>query len=197
MKTVRIVPAMALVAALGLFQARTLPAAEEAYQVDTVHSVVIFKIKHLGIGNAYGRFNELSGTVKLNPEEPEKSAIQVQVKTESVDTGNPKRDQHLKSPDFFAAKEFPLISFKSKEVKKTDENSYEATGDLTLHGVTRPVTVKIARTGVGKDPFGGGTRAGFETTFTIKRSDFGMKTMLNGGVGDDVQITVSSEAVRK
>jgi polyisoprenoid-binding protein YceI len=174
----------------------TSPAGAEAesYQVDTVHSFVHFKVRHFGVGNVWGRFNQLTGSVAVNDADPAKSSIQVEVKTDSLDTGNQKRDQHLKGPDFFNVKQFPAISFKSKEVKKEGE-AYQVAGDLTLHGVTKPLTVKVERLGAGKDPMGG-VRAGYETTFTVKRSEFGMSTMV-GPVGDEVQLTVSAEAVKK
>ena len=117
------------------------------------------------------------------------------MKVESIDTHNAKRDQHLKSPDFFNAKQFPAITFKSKQVKKSSKDTYEVTGDLTIHGVTRPVTVKVTNTGSGKDPMGA-NRIGFETIFTIKRSDFGMKFML-GPVSDEIRLIVSIEGIRQ
>jgi polyisoprenoid-binding protein YceI len=186
---------IAVAALAPLAPVAVLLAAGESFNIDGVHSTVIYKVKHLNIGNAYGRFNQLTGTVVLDPDQPAKSSFQVEIKSDSIDTGNGKRDTHLKSPDFFAVKQFPTITFKSKGVKKDGENAYQVSGDLTLHGVTKPVTVKVERTGAGKDPWGG-FRNGFESTFTVKRSDFGMKGMLDA-ISDDVQLTVSSEAVKK
>jgi polyisoprenoid-binding protein YceI len=163
----------------------------ETYQVDPIHSTLIFQAKHMGTSNFYGRFNDVSGSFRLDDANPANGAFQVQVKAESIDTGNAKRDQHLKSPDFFNSKQFPLITFKSTQVKKGGDGSYEATGDLTLHGVTRPVSVSVAKTGAGKDPRGRQI-AGVEAKLTLKRSDFGMRFMLEG-VSDEVQITVSLE----
>jgi polyisoprenoid-binding protein YceI len=181
---------------IGLFALLAAPVlAADTYEVDPVHSTVVFKVAHLGVSNVHGRFNEVTGTVALDEAKPALSSIDIQIKVESIDTNSAKRDQHLKSPDFFNAKQFPVIAFKSKEVKKVGEKLYDAKGDLTLHGVTREVTIRFRRIGEGKDPWGG-YRSGGEATFTIKRSDFGMKFMLEG-VGDEVQISVGLEGIRK
>jgi len=181
---------------IGLLLGFSFPAAATpTYEVDPVHSAAIFRIKHLGIAYVYGRFNDLSGTLKIDDEAPANSAVEIYAKTKSVDTFNSQRDDHLRSSDFFDAKKFPIISFKSKSFTKTDKDMYEVTGDLTIHGVTRTLTVEVQRTGSGKDPWGG-YRTGFETIFTIKRSDFGMNFMM-GGVGDEVRIILSIEGIRK
>jgi polyisoprenoid-binding protein YceI len=169
--------------------------AADTYQVDAVHSSVVFRIKHLGVGYIYGRFNDISGMVVLDDKNPGDSTFQFQVKADSVDTNNPKRDGHLKSPDFLNAKEFPTISFKSKEVKLLKASTYEVTGDMILHGVTKPLTVKLQQVGTGKDPFGK-YRTGFECNVTIKRGDFGMRFMPEA-VGDDVWLLVGFEAIRE
>ena len=181
---------------LGLSVGFSFPAAAtETYEVDSVHSAAIFRIKHLGIAYVYGRFNDLSGSLKIDDETPANSVVEIYAKTKNVDTFNSERDDHLRSAYFFHSKEFPIISFKSKSFKKVSEDMYEVAGDLALHGVTRPLTVKVQRTGAGKDPWGG-FRIGFETTFTIRRSDFGMNFMM-GGVGDGVRIILSIEGIRK
>lgn len=167
-----------------------LPAAE-AYKVDPVHSSVVFKVKHMETTNFYGRFNEVSGSFVIDEQTPAKSSVEIQVKAESIDTANAKRDQHLKGPDFFNVKQFPLISFKGKQVKKSEDGVYIVTGDLTLHGVTREVTIRVDRTGAGKGP-GGVAIAGFEALIKLKRSDYGMNFMV-GPLGDEVQIIVSLE----
>lgn len=167
----------------------------ETYEVDPTHSSIIFRIKHLGVSYFYGRFNNVSGTVVVATAVPSNSSVDIQVKTEDVDTFNAKRDKHLRSPDFFDVGRFPDIRFKSISVKKIDANAYEVTGNLTLRGTSRTLTVNVLHTGSGKDPWGN-YRAGFETEFSIKRSDFGMDYMLSG-IGDDVRITVSVEGIRK
>jgi polyisoprenoid-binding protein YceI len=166
------------------------PAKAAEYKVDNVHSSVVFRIKHLGVSYFYGRFNDVSGKVVFNQAEPDKSEFDIIVKSGSVDTNNEKRDQHLKSPDFFNARQYPEISFKSKSVKATDEGKYEVTGDLTLHGVTKSLTITAEHVGSGKDR-GGAERIGFETTFTIKRTDFDMGYMAPDALGDEVRLTVS------
>lgn len=175
--------------ALGAATAR----AADTYEVDPVHSFISFKISHLKVSTVLGRFNGPTGQLVLDTDAA-KSAINVEVATENVDTGVAKRDDHLRSPDFFDAKKFPKISFVSKDLKQTP-SGLEVSGDLTLHGVTKPITVSLTKTGEGKDPWGG-FRVGYETTFTVKRSDFGMNFM-QGGVGDEVALTFMFEAVKK
>ena len=113
--------------------------ATETYKVDPIHTTAIFRIKHLGVTYFYGRFNETTGSFTLNTEDPSQMLFDVQIKTESVDTNSTGRNNHLKSPDFFNAKEFPTISFKSKSVQSSGENMYSVAGDMTLHGVTKPI----------------------------------------------------------
>lgn len=173
----------------------TPPETTGTYDVDAVHSSVVFRIKHLNAAYFYGRFNEIAGTFVLDDADPARGSFDVQVKVASVDTANADRDKHLKSPDFFDAEQFPLITFKSRSVKKAGETTLEVAGDLTLHGVTRPLTVKIERTGSGTG-MRGEFRGGWETVFEIKRSDFGM-TKLIGPVGDEVRLIVSVEGVRQ
>jgi polyisoprenoid-binding protein YceI len=196
MKRQSFLVAVTIFMVLGLLAVFSHPAiATETYQVDPVHSAAVFRIKHLGITYLYGRFNDLSGTLKIDDKTPANSVVQIYAKTKSIDTFNSERDNHLRSPDFFDAKKFDIISFKSKTFTKVSEDTYEVTGDLALHGVTRPLTVKVQRTGSGKDPWGG-FRTGFETTFTIRRSDFGMSFMMEG-VGDEVRIILSIEGIRQ
>jgi polyisoprenoid-binding protein YceI len=173
----------------------TAATAAQNYAIDPVHTSVTFKIKHLGISNVHGRFNDVSGTLIYDSDSASNSSIEMQVKTASIDTINSKRDDDLRSPNFFDARKFPFIQFKSTSVKKITEDTFEVAGNLTVHGVTRPITVSVLKTGSGKDPWGG-YRIGFETVFNIKRSDFGMQNML-GIVGDKVQLAISLEAVGK
>ncbi len=194
--------AMLSLAASGLtavawFAASSVWSAPEpaTYEGDTVHSFVLFKVKHMDVGSAYGRFNDFKVSAQVSEPRPEGCSVSFEVKAESVDTGNAKRDQHLRGPDFLNAKEFPDITFKSTGVKSLGKDGAEVTGDLTLHGVKRPVTVKVAKVGSGKDKKGA-ELIGFETTFTIKRSDFGMTNMI-GPVSDEVTLTVAVEAARK
>jgi polyisoprenoid-binding protein YceI len=169
--------------------------AAETYKLDPMHTSIVFRVKHLGIAYVYGRFNGPSGSFVFDETSPSNSAIEMQAETKNVDTAVEKRDTHLKSPDFFNAGEYPIVSFKSKSVKNLTEAVYEVSGDLTLLGKTRPITVKVNATGAGKDPWGN-FRRGFETSFSIKRSDFGMTFMMDG-VSDEVNLTVSVEGIRQ
>lgn len=169
--------------------------AAENYRIDTAHSYVLFRIKHLGIGYSYGRFNGLAGTMVFDETTPENSAVTLQLEAKNVDTFVAKRDDHLRSADFFHAEKHPYIRFQSRSFEKTGEDTYTVVGDLTLLGRTRTLTAEALQTGAGKDPWGK-YRRGFETRFAIQRSDFGMDYMLSG-LGDQVEITVSVEVIRE
>lgn len=171
-------------------------AAEGAYSLDTAHSYVIFEIKHMGTSNSYGMFHEPSGTLTLGAD-PAGSSVEIIVPAAKVDTGNQQRDTHLRSPDFFSVKEFPTITFKSSSFKPAGDKAFDVTGDLTLHGVTKPVTARLEIIGTGKG-MQGESLVGAETKFTIKRSDWGMKTYVKeGAIGDDVTLTVAIEGHKK
>ena len=185
------IPALALALTLATACAA---AAAETYQTDAVHSSVVFRVKHMNTSHAWGRFNDLSGTFTLDEASPAAIALDFTVKADSIDTGNAKRDQHLKSPDFFSAVQYPTIAFKSTAVTKSAKG-YDVVGDLTLHGVTKAIKVTLSPVGKGKGPTGGEI-AGIDATFTIKQSDFGMKKMV-GPIGDDVWVNVSIEGVKK
>jgi len=169
--------------------------AGDKYALDPVHTSVSFRIKHLGVTNVHGRFNDVSGMLSFDEASPENFSIVVQVKTASVYTANTTRDNDLRSPNFFDAKKYPLIEFKSTSVAKVDAETYDVRGDLNLHGVSRPLKVAAMMTGAGQDPWGN-YRIGFETAFKIKRSDFGMANALNIA-GDDVRLIVNVEGIRK
>lgn len=161
------------------------PAADGAFKVDPVHSSVIFKLKHMNVANFYGRFNDVAGTFTGG----DKASIDVTVKAESVDTNNKARDQHVISPDFFSAKEFPNITFVAKDLANAGQHTWKGKGDLTFRGVTKPVEITLVQTGTGKSR-NGGELVGLETTFTIKRSDFGNT---KEGLSDDVTLIVALE----
>jgi polyisoprenoid-binding protein YceI len=166
------------------------------YEIDNVHSTVIFRVRHLGIGMAYGRFNDISGTITYGGEESlESSSIAVSVKADSVDTNNKDRDEHLKSPDFLSAKEFPKIEFKSTKIEKKGAET-TVTGDLTRHGITKSVTANVTHVGSGGDPMGN-DRVGFEARFEIDPKAFEIRFMNDDDVlGPGIQMTVSLEAIR-
>lgn len=167
-------------------------AAPETLEIDPVHSTVIFKIKHMGVSYVFGRFDDVSGKIAFDEAKPEASSVEVTVKTDSIDTNAPKRDAHLKSDSFFNVKEFPTATFKSKSVAKAGDRGYKVAGDLTLHGVTKSVTVEMEQVGTSDDPKGG-RKAGFYGELKVKRSDFGI-TYMPDGLGEDVAIMISVEA---
>src|SRR5215212_12151210 len=121
----------------------------DTFKIDPVHSSVLFSIKHLGVTDFYGMFKDISGTVTFDKSDPAKSSVELTVPVESLDSRNPKRDQHLKSPDFFNAKQFPTLSFKSKKVEASG-GTYKVSGDFTLHGVTQPLTIEFKKGAEGK-----------------------------------------------
>ncbi|MGA8657287.1 MAG: YceI family protein, partial [Chthoniobacterales bacterium] len=139
---------------LGYLIAHSAVAAE-TFEVVPINSFVLFKVSRLGVGYDYGRFTlGLTGTVSTDPAAPEKSAVALELKTDTLDTGYAQRDKDIKSPDFLNVKQFPLVTFKSTSVQKVSDQQYTVTGDLTLHGVTKPVTVQATIIGQGKGPKG-------------------------------------------
>ena len=168
--------------------------ASDTYQADPVHSSIVFRVKHANTAYFWGRFNEISGSFTLDEADAGAVDLQFQVKTASVDTANPKRDEHLKGPDCFNAAQFPTITFKSKSARSSG-SGYEVQGELTLHGVTRPVTVRLTPTGTGKGPTGKPI-GGIEASLSIKQSDFGI-TKLAPMIGDIVWVNVSVEGTRQ
>jgi polyisoprenoid-binding protein YceI len=174
-------------------QAPATSAGAEVFSVDDVHSTALFRVHHLGAGQFWGRFNDISGTFTVNGGKPEGVTFDVTIKTESVDTGTEKLDQHLRSPDFFNAKEFPNLTFKSTSVKAGPKPGWlEVAGDLSMHGVTKPVTAMMEWTGTNDGPMG--RRAGYEATFSIRRSDWGISYGVDkGAIGDEVRIVVGLE----
>jgi polyisoprenoid-binding protein YceI len=182
---------------LAFFSMESLQAQQEAetYKVDPVHSSIVFKIDHLGVTPFYGRFNNASGEFTTDENMPENNFARVSVKVKDVDTQNQKRDEHLESADFFDAEKYPDIVFETKTFKKTGVNTFEIEGRLSFHGVERNITVEAVQTGAAKDPWGG-YRKGFETSFSILRSDFGMDKMI-GLVGDEVTLYIAIEGIRQ
>jgi polyisoprenoid-binding protein YceI len=182
---------------LGFTGNGQLADAANTYEIDTAHSMIIFRAKHKGITYNYGRFNEFTGAITMDETDISKSTVEFEVKTASVDTANKKRDQHLRSPDFFSAKQFPVIIFKSTTVsmKEGEEDMLEVIGDIELLGVKKSITIDVAITGRGKGQQGESV-IGFESVFTIMRSEFGM-TYGAGAVSDDIRLTVTIEANQK
>jgi polyisoprenoid-binding protein YceI len=169
--------------------------AAETYVIDPVHSSVDFKVRHLGISWVQGSFQKFAGKGMFDLDKPETSALEVTVEAGSITTGNEKRDGHLKSEDFFNAAKFPTLTFKSTKVVKKGEGSFEVTGDMTLLGVTKPLTFVVNTFG----PVEGmqkELRRGGDTEFTIKRSDFGMAKMV-GPIGDEVKVSLAFSAIKQ
>jgi len=167
----------------------------ETFTIDPVHSHVLYRAGHMGVSHSWGRFSDISGTLSLDDPNADKNSIDITVKATSIDSGAAARDEHLRGPDFLNVKQFPTITFKSTQIKAVDPKTLEVTGDLTIHGVSKPVTFKVDRVGAGKSPMGG-SAIGLETTFKINRSDFDMKNMLNA-IPDEVMLIVSLEAGHK
>ncbi|MGM0576725.1 MAG: YceI family protein [Myxococcota bacterium] len=188
--------ALAALMVLGtLVVAPASASAAEKYETDPAHTFLLFRAKHLGAGYAFGQFLEVSGEFTYDEDDVSKSKVEFEAKADSVFTNNKKRDDHLKSPDFLNARQFPVVSFESKKVEAAGDDEYSVTGDLKLHGVTKEITITVEMTGTGKSPQGNFHR-GFLTEFTIDRTDFGMEK-LPGAVGNDIRITLAAEGIRQ
>ncbi len=170
------------------------PSSGDWYDVDSVHSTLIFRIEHLGVSNFYGRINSPAGEFHYDPGDPSACSFMISLKADNVDTANTRRDGHIKSRDFFNSKQFPEITFKSTSVKKKGDR-YEVVGDLSFHGVTKPITAELKLIGAGETPFKD-YRCGFDGLMTIKRSEFGIDYM-PGGLGEEVTIMVGLEGVKR
>jgi len=182
---------------LGLALPALASAAPVVYKVDPDHSSVGFSIRHF-VSNVPGRFKDFEGTITYDKQNPTASKIEFTAQAASIDTDNKDRDNHLKSPDFFDVAKFPTLSFTSTSVKSKDANTLDVTGDLTIHGKTKTVTLPVSVLGTVATK-GGGDKAGFESAFTIDRKDYGIewnRVLDTGGsiLGNDVKIVVSVEA---
>lgn len=174
----------------------SVSAAPESYKIDPVHSTIGFKIRHL-VGKVTGRFEDVSGTIKIDFEHPENSSVEAAIQVGSIDTANAKRDSHLKSADFFNAAEYSTMTFKSKKVNVLDKETADVTGDLAIHGVTKEVTLHVHFLGKAKG-MGGTPQTGWEAVTKINRADFGLKwnKIVEGisMIGDDVEINLQIES---
>jgi polyisoprenoid-binding protein YceI len=169
--------------------------AADNYTYDPVHSSISFKVRHLDISYVHGRFNEASGKFTIDRDDPSKSSFELTIKAESVDSGNKGRDDHLRAADFFDAKQFPTLTFKSTAVKAA-RGGYEVTGDFTMHGKTQKITLVLEG---GKEAEAMGMkRIGFSTELVIKRSDYAMeKKMIGTMLADDVKVYIDLEGIKK
>ncbi len=182
-----------LALALTAFAAFATASAAETYTIDQAHTAALFKVSHMGFSYTWGRFNDVGGTIVWDDADPAASSVTVVIKADSIDSGNANKDKHLKSGDFFSVKEFPELSFVSKSIVKKGD-TYEMTGDFTLHGVTKSITIPVTKMGAGIGP-DKKQRIGFDSQFTIKRSDYGMAFGLPG-VGDEVTIIFASKGMK-
>ncbi|HJQ84240.1 MAG TPA: YceI family protein [Candidatus Binatia bacterium] len=197
----RIVPSfVAVVAGLSAVLGAVPAPAQSVWEIDPVHSSVQFTIRHMMVSNVRGEFTKVAGTVRADDKDPTRSTVEATLEAASIDTRNAKRDEHLRSPDFFDVAKFPTITFKSKRVERAGEGRYKVIGDLTMHGVTKEVTLDVEAAPPVKD-LQGHTRAGAHATTRVNRQDFGIvwsKTLDGGGValGDQVDVTIDVEALK-
>jgi len=173
------------------------PAAVDAgaYTVEPVHTRVLFAVSHMGFTTWYGEFTNVSGTLTLAPKAVSTSALDIKIPTDTVSTSNTKLDGELKSPVWFDAVQFPTTEFKATHIVKTGHDTANITGDLTFHGVTKPVTLHAVFNGAGVNPLSKQYTVGFNATGEIKRSDFGVKTYVPL-IGDEVTLTISAAFVQ-
>lgn len=198
----RILRVLPFAAALALAVASTAGAEPVSLMIDKAHSEVGFNIRHL-FNKTHGRFKDFSGTLVFDAANLAASTVQVSIVDSTIDTANERRDNHLRSAEFFDVAKYPDITFKSsKVIPGKDANHFQVAGDFAMHGVTKPVTLDVELLGLGPAAIGGhslGTQAGFMATTTIKRQDWGIswnKTLDQGGLmlGDDVDIVLSVAA---
>lgn len=188
------------VLAAGLFAVQTASAA--TYEIDPSHTSAQFSVRHMMLSNVKGEFTKVKGTVSYDPANVAASSVEATIDTSSVNTREPKRDDHLKSPEFFDAQKFPSMTFKSTKVEKGPDGKLAVTGNLTIHGITKEVVLDVdGPTDEVKDPWGN-FRRGASATVKLNRQDFGLKwnkLLETGGVvvGDDVAITIDVEMTRK
>jgi polyisoprenoid-binding protein YceI len=184
---------LALLGALTLGPVGAATTTPGSYKIDPAHTSVSFSVNHLGISTLAGRFNSVEGDITLAHKDG--SSIEVSIETASVDTNHEKRDEHLRGPDFFNAKQYPVMKFSASKIDFSGDKSERIKGELSLHGKTKPVMLTVEPIGAGDDPWGG-YRAGYKATTVIKRSDFGMDFM-PGGFGDDISVTLNIEAIKQ
>jgi polyisoprenoid-binding protein YceI len=168
------------------------------YSIDSVHSHLGFSVRHLAIARVRGRFREFSGTINI-AEVPEQSSAEATIQAASIDTGDPDRDAHLRSPEFLDVERYPVIVYRSTSVQAADGDQWEVKGDLTIRDRTRPVTMLVEFEGTGQDPWGN-VRAGFAATATMNRDDWGVswnQALEAGGflVGKELKVELNIEAV--
>lgn len=182
--------------ALGLCLTPGLAAAE-SYVIDSTHAHAGFRVSHFGYSTTLGQFRDISGTLEFDQTNPATGSVEVTIQTASVDTANDARDEHLRKADFFNVEEFPTMTFKSTNIELTGEKTAKITGDLTLLGVTKPVTLDATFNQAAPHPMDN-TRyvAGFSATGSLKRTDFGM-AYAAPAISDDIALIIEVEALRQ
>jgi len=171
------------------------------WSIDGAHSSIGFTVRHMVVSKVRGRFTRWSGTIAMDERDPDKAEVEINIEPASVDTGVEQRDNHLRSPDFFDVERYPRMTFRSTRIEKAGEGEYRVTGNLTMHGVTRPVTLEVEFAGSAKDPWGG-LRAGFSARGSLDRKEFGLtynQLLETGGVvvGEKVDLDIEVEAVKQ
>lgn len=187
---------LALLALLGLVASSQ--AAVEVYKIDQTHSAINYSLRHI-LSKYTSSFTKLSGDITVDRENLENSSVTATIDVAALTTDSEGRDKHIKSPDFFDVAKFPTATFKSKSWKKTGENTFDITGDLTIKDITKEVVLKTTLLGFGPGMRPGTLLSGWEATTTIKKSDFGLAgpAMLQKALGDEVAITINIEAGAK
>ncbi|PRD47566.1 YceI family protein [Sphingobacterium haloxyli] len=175
--------------------------AKSNWTIDPSHSEIGFKVKHMMFTNVSGKFNDFQATITNEDDKFETSQIAFSAQVDSIDTNNVDRDTHLKSPDFFDAENFPIISFKSTGINKLNENVFEVSGDLTIKNVTKNITLEVVYSGLMKDPWGN-TKAGVSLSGKINRKEFGLTwnaSLEAGGVlvGEDTKLAAEVQLIRE
>ena len=171
------------------------------YTIDTTHSDVGFSVRHMVFAKVRGHFTKWTADLAFDPADPSKDAVNVSIDVGSIDTREAQRDGHLKSPDFLDAAKYPTITYKSTKVERAGDKKYAVMGDLTIHGVTKPVKLDVEELGGGKDPWGN-QRVAFAAKARIDRGEFGLKwnqALETGGVlvGEHIEIEIDIEAIAK
>lgn len=179
-----------VVCALGLLSRPV--AAADSYTLDNEHTVVLYALNHLGFSTSHGIFRDVSDQLVLDDKVPTASRLEVTIKTASIDTFDEGRDKAVRGDQFLDVTKYPEMHFVSTKIERTGETAARVTGDLTLHGMTRPLTLDVTLVKEGKHPMTGAQRVGFSANGALKRSEFGTLGFLPA-VGDDVTITIDSE----
>ncbi len=189
---------LASVVLLGSLMALATPASAATYKIDTegAHAFIQFRVKHLGYSWLYGRFNKFEGQFEYDSKAPEKSTVSVDIDMTSLDTNHAQRDKHLRSGDYLDVKKFPKAKFVSTKYVKMNPARAQVHGELTMHGVTKPVVMDIQRIGMGEDPWGG-FRAGFEGRAVIKPAEWGINMKDLGPAAETVEILLTAEGIRQ